>query len=148
MFDEARDDDAVLLLDEADSFLRDRRGAQRSWEVTQVNELLTQMEDFQGLFICATNLLDELDEASLRRFDLKIKFGFLQPDQAWILFRQTLKQHGSALKAAKKWKSRLADVDNLTPGDFATVVRQNRLTRKPITPEMPISPNNGWIYAS
>src|SRR5208283_6048351 len=43
MFDEAAADEAILLLDEADSFLQDRALAQRQWEVTEVNELLTQM---------------------------------------------------------------------------------------------------------
>ncbi len=54
MFAEARQQDAVLVLDEADSFLADRRDAQRNWEITQVNELLTQMEAFDGIFICTT----------------------------------------------------------------------------------------------
>jgi hypothetical protein len=40
MFKEAEADNALLLLDEADSFLRDRTGAYRRWEVSQVNELL------------------------------------------------------------------------------------------------------------
>jgi hypothetical protein len=48
----------VLLLDEADSFLQDRRGAQRTYEVTEVNEMLQGMERFNGIFICTTNLLD------------------------------------------------------------------------------------------
>ena len=56
-FREAEDDGALLLIDEVDSFLQDRRGAQRSWEVTQVNEMLTQMEGFAGVFIASTNLL-------------------------------------------------------------------------------------------
>jgi transitional endoplasmic reticulum ATPase len=34
----------MLVIDEADSLLSDRRGAVRSWEVTQVNEMLTWME--------------------------------------------------------------------------------------------------------
>ena len=34
----------MLIFDEADSFLFDRREAVRSWEVTQVNEMLTWME--------------------------------------------------------------------------------------------------------
>ncbi|HHC74976.1 MAG TPA: AAA family ATPase, partial [Thiothrix sp.] len=49
MFEQAEDETAVLLLDEADSFLRDRNLSRESWEVTQVNELLTQMEQFRGL---------------------------------------------------------------------------------------------------
>jgi len=42
-FEEAADLRAFLVLDEVDSLLRDRRAAQHSWEVTQVNEMLTQM---------------------------------------------------------------------------------------------------------
>lgn len=48
VFSEATRDDAILLLDEADSFLQSRQNAERSWEVSQVNELLTQMECYQG----------------------------------------------------------------------------------------------------
>ena len=58
MFFEARQQEAILVLDEADSFLSDRRYASKSWEVTQVNELLTQMEAFEGIFVCTTNLLE------------------------------------------------------------------------------------------
>ncbi|MDX8397535.1 MAG: ATP-binding protein [Mariprofundaceae bacterium] len=82
MFEQARQEDAVLVLDEADSLLRDRRGANQSWEVTQVNELLVQMENFDGLFICSTNLMDDLDQASLRRFAIKVEFDYLKSDQA------------------------------------------------------------------
>ena len=35
---------AFLILDEADFLLRDRAAARHSWEITQVNEMLTQME--------------------------------------------------------------------------------------------------------
>ena len=74
MFREAATEKAVLLLDEADSFLADRKSARSSWEVTQVNEILQQMENFSGVFICATNLVTSLDAAALRRFTFKIKF--------------------------------------------------------------------------
>jgi hypothetical protein len=74
MFREAEAEKAVLLLDEADSFLQDRRGAQRTYEVTEVNEMLQGMERFNGIFVCTTNLLDRIDQAALRRFTFKIKF--------------------------------------------------------------------------
>ena len=51
MFREAETEKAVLLLDEADSFLQDRRGAQRTYEVTEVNEMLQGMERFNGIFV-------------------------------------------------------------------------------------------------
>lgn len=64
-------------MDEADSLLSDRVHAGQQWEITQVNEMLTQMETFSGIFICTTNLMDKLDAASLRRFDFKVKFDYL-----------------------------------------------------------------------
>ena len=72
----------MLLLDEADSFLRSRRLAERNYEVTEVNEMLQGMERFAGIFICTTNLFDDLDEAALRRFTFKIRFHPLTADAA------------------------------------------------------------------
>ena len=90
--DRANDDDAILLLDEVDSFLQDRRNARHSWEISAVNEMLTQMESYRGLFIASTNLMDNLDEAALRRFDLKISFGYLAAEQITQLLSQHLRQ--------------------------------------------------------
>jgi SpoVK/Ycf46/Vps4 family AAA+-type ATPase len=134
MFRETEAQDAVLLLDEADSFLRDRREAVRSWEVTQVNELLCQMEGFQGVFVCSTNLWQTLDEASVRRFQLKIEFRFLRPDQSAGLFQRTLTALGCPPPDEETWsriRKGLQRIDNLTPGDFATVRRQ-----APLLPEL------------
>ena len=125
MFREALEEDAVLLLDEADSFLRDRQGARQSWEVTEVNEMLAQMECFEGLFIASTNLMDSLDAAALRRFDLKIRFDYLKPEQAHILFFDAAQRLG--LEVPKDIEVRLAGLECLTPGDFANVTRQARL---------------------
>ena len=87
-FADARAEGALLIFDEADSLLADRRNAVRQWEVSQVNEFLTQLENFDGLFIASTNLADNLDQAALRRFDLKVKFDFLKPVQACELLRR------------------------------------------------------------
>ena len=135
MFSQARAEDAVLLLDEADSFLRDRKHARQSWEVTQVNELLTQMEAFEGLFICSTNIMGDLDTASIRRFDYKIKFDYMTPDQVRLMFHQTLKDHGVRYRMSQHWANRLSRYRNLTPGDFATAVRQQHLSAQPLTAE-------------
>ncbi len=120
-FEQARRDGALLLFDEADSFLRDRRGAQRSWEVTQVNEFLQQMEEFTGVVACTTNLFKDLDQASLRRFTFKIPFDFLKPQQARQLFRATLRELGSAEVPDSDVEAQLARLTALTPGDFAAV---------------------------
>lgn len=123
MFSDAAFSSAVLLLDEADTFLRDRGGATHSWELSQVNEMLTQMEAFDGIFIASTNLMDAIDPAALRRFDLKIRFDFLKPESAWALFQETAGQLGVAADPALK--EGLDRLRLLTPGDFATVLRRS-----------------------
>ena len=127
MFAEARQQDSVLVLDEADSFLADRRGARLSWEVTQVNELLTQMGAFEGIFICTTNLMQKLDQASLRRFAFKLKFDYLTPGQRWAMFSQELVRLGGEVKEARDWEVAVRQLACLTPGDFAVAARQNEL---------------------
>ena len=134
MFEEARRQEAVLVLDEADSFLSDRRGAQRSWEVTQVNELLTQMELFEGIFICTTNLMERLDQASLRRFSFKVRFDPLTPDQRCGLFGQELKRLGVSADDLQHWEAEVRRLEGVTPGDFAVAVRQFELWGVAATP--------------
>lgn len=129
MFAEARGEKAILLLDEADSFLQQRGNAQGSWEVTLVNEMLTQMEHFEGVFLASTNLIEQFDLASLRRFDCKIRFDYLRPEQAWLLFQDTARTLGFDRIAAVM--DRVLRLGPLTPGDFALVIRQARL--RPMT---------------
>ena len=131
MFRQAQQEGALLLLDEADSFLTERQSAKSSWEVTAVNEMLTQMERFDGLFICSTNLMQRLDTASLRRFALKIKFDFLKPEQRWQLFLAQARKLSRTREA--EYRTALNQLNNLTPGDFATVRRQVKLLNVTLT---------------
>lgn len=128
VFRDALEDKAILMIDEVDSFLRDRRTAERSWEVTQVNELLTQMERFEGIFIASTNLVDGIDPASLRRFDLKVAFDFLRAAQACRLFARICRSLGLRGPAPEQL-AEIGRLDNLTPGDFANVSRQHRFRK-------------------
>jgi len=124
-FRQADQEGALLLIDEVDSFLQDRRGAQRGWEVSMVNEMLTQMESFSGVFIASTNLMTGLDQAALRRFDLKVKFDFLRPEQVWELVHRYCQQLN--LPAPQPdLLSKAMRLNRLTPGDFAAVLRQHR----------------------
>ena len=127
MFDEAQSENAVLLLDEADSFLFDRTRAQHSWERSQVNELLQGMERFEGIFIAATNLIDVLDKAALRRFAYKLEFLWLTREQRHRMLRSLITENVDELILA-----RLDRMDGLTAGDFAVIARQQRLSNDPI----------------
>lgn len=112
-FAEAKAKKAMLIIDEADSFLHSRNSAQRRWEVSQVNEMLTWMEAHEYPFVCTTNLLDTLDEASLRRFTFKIKFDFMKKEQVDKAF-----EHFFGIKDAE------VNIKGLTAGDFSTVKKK------------------------
>ncbi|MFO7579616.1 MAG: ATP-binding protein, partial [Nitrosomonas halophila] len=70
-FRQAEQEEALLLIDENDSFLLDRVQAQHSWEIS---------------IIASTNFIKGIDWAALRRFDLKVRFDFMKTQQAWALF--------------------------------------------------------------
>lgn len=123
MFEEATREEAILLLDEADSFLSSRASARNSWEKTQVNEMLQQMERFTGIFICTTNLIDDIDEAALRRFTFKIKFKCLSTEQRERMFAVEVLEPGELITPLHQ--DRLRKLGKLTAGDFATVKRQS-----------------------
>jgi SpoVK/Ycf46/Vps4 family AAA+-type ATPase len=134
MFDEATSEGAVLLLDEADSFLRSRKLAERNYEITEVNEMLQGMERFAGVFICTTNLFEELDEAALRRFTFKVRFQPLTAEQRVRMFvAEALK--GQAERLTAEQRSRLAALDALVPGDFAAVQRQVDILAQTLEPD-------------
>lgn len=124
-FKEAEREKAILLIDEADSFLQDRGHSQHSWETTQVNEMLTQIEAFEGIFIATTNLIATLDAASLRRFDVKVRFDVMSFDQAKALLAAHLDALGLT-QADDHVLEKLSLIDQLTPGDFASVLRRSR----------------------
>ena len=134
MFKEAEQEKAVLLLDEADSFLQNRALAQRSYEITEVNEMLQGMERFKGVFICTTNLFDRIDEAALRRFTFKIQFKPLTREQREKMFA-TEALDGNSANLTGKISDRLNKLQMLTPGDFAAVKRQITLLDETLTPE-------------
>ena len=91
-FEEAADLRAFLIIDEADSLLRDRLAAQHSWEITRVNEMLTQMERHPYPFACTTNAVELLDAAAARRFLFKVRFLSMSADQIAKAFRNALAQ--------------------------------------------------------
>ncbi len=87
MFKEAEEENAMLILDEADTFLQDRANAVRTWEISQVNQLLLELENTKIPFVATTNLMDMLDQASLRRFTFKIRMDYMTKEQVKLAFK-------------------------------------------------------------
>lgn len=138
-FEEAANEDAILFLDEGDSFLRDRALARESWQVTQVNEMLRHIERFDGIVVVATNLFRGLDAAALRRFTFKVEFRELDADQRWEMFlvETGLKGHLGTVERSVRdaWWEKLILMKQLTAGDFATVKRQCTMLGVQLKPE-------------
>jgi hypothetical protein len=100
--------------------------------------MLTRMESFSGIFIASTNLMDGLDPAALRRFDLKVRFAYLLPEQTVTLFKRYCSGMGlAAPEEPDLWH--LRGLHNLAPGDFASVARQHRFR--------PLSSPAGFVRA-
>jgi SpoVK/Ycf46/Vps4 family AAA+-type ATPase len=138
MFQEARQSRAVLLIDEADSFLRARQYARQTWEVTQVNELLVRMEQFDGILLCATNRVSDLDPAVRRRFDVKVRFWPLAAEQAEQCLRRALSEAGTWPDEglSDEVLTRFWALGPLTLGDFATIRRRAALLDQSLTAEL------------
>ena len=115
-FDEAEAETAILFFDEIDGLLQDRGMAQHSWEMTQVNELLHRMENFNGVMIGATNFTDTLDPAVARRFTFKLEFRYLDEAGKRLFYERMFR---STLSPAES--KRLMGIPDLAPGDFRTV---------------------------
>lgn len=117
-FNEAKEKNAILIFDEADSFLFNRKNSKQEYTVAQVNEMLTQMEDHPLPFICTTNLKEGLDPASFRRFIFKIKYNYMNPNNIKAGIKEYFNKDVS-----------LDDINNkelqyITAGDFVTTKKK------------------------
>ncbi|TQE98862.1 MAG: AAA family ATPase [Spiribacter salinus] len=130
LFEQAREQNAVLLLDEVDTLLMQRDNGMQSWEISHTNELLVQIENFAGILLATTNRVDSLDCAVMRRFDLKVEFLPLAPEPLRDLLKAVLPERDHA---------RLATIPTnhlasrcLTPGNVRTALDQLDLRGLPL----------------
>ena len=121
MFRSAESTGGVLLVDEVDTFLASRVSTGQRWHSSVVNEFLTQLETFSGVCVMTTNLIDVLDAAVLRRFNLKLEFKPFSHAQAYTMIQQC------AVTLGLNVTGTLLDcLGGLTFGDFAVIVDQHR----------------------
>ena len=135
MFERARAEGAVLLLDEADTFFSSRADARQRWEVSQTNELLMQSEAADCIFMCTTNLIERIDAAAFRRFDVRIKFEQADPFAVVRLIARALQQLGAEPLALEDLAARLGDLRGVSAGDVVAITRQFELLARAPTPE-------------
>jgi len=118
----------VLLLNEADQFLSSRTTSGVSGSDKMHNQMqnifLEQIENFEGVLIATTNLLETIDQAFSRRFDYKIEFAkpnFAQRVELWkmMLPKNAEYEDGFDIKTLAK--------HNLTGGQIKVIVKNTAL---------------------
>lgn len=125
-FAEAKKANKVLLFDEIDSFFRDRTLASQRFEITETNEFLTQMENYDGIVICTTNLRGIMDKAMQRRFHIMVEFKALKTEGVVTLLSKYFPQFefdDNAIQSLCKYGS-------VTPGDFGNIASRLRFMRQ------------------
>ena len=123
-FSEAELNGEILFIDEGDSMLGAREGAVRSWEVSQVNTLLSEMERFRGIFIVGTNLIQKLDQAALRRFSFRLHFDYLTNEGKEIFFNTYFRTPMGLPELTGEERQKLYAVPHMTPSDFRNTRQQ------------------------
>ena len=130
LFEQAREQQAVLLLDEVDTLLMQRDNSMQSWEISHTNELLVQIENFEGILLATTNRVDSLDRAVMRRFDLKVEFLPLAAEPLRDLLKAVLPERDHARLAAIPTQHLASR--RLTPGNVRTALDQLDLRGLPL----------------
>ncbi|MEJ8546926.1 AAA family ATPase [Brevibacillus borstelensis] len=90
IFAEAKAANAILFFDEADALFGKRSDVKDSHDKYANMEtayLLQKMEEYDGISILATNLLQNFDEAFMRRMTYVIKFPFPDPEYREKIWR-------------------------------------------------------------
>ena len=137
-FEEAKEQKKILLFDEVDSFFCERSYASQIWEITQVNEFLTQMEKFEGIVICTTNLRNIMDKAMQRRFHIMVEFKALKNEGVQSL----LGKYFPHFDFNEEDIRRISRYQSATPGDFGNLssrlrfMNQEKVTETYITDEL------------
>ena len=121
-FSEAKKANKVLLFDEVDSFFRERALASQRFEITETNEFLTQMENYDGIVICTTNLRGIMDKAMQRRFHIMVEFKALKSEGVETL----LSKYFPLFEFDDIEIQSLCKYDSVTPGDFGNIASRLR----------------------
>jgi len=93
IFEQARKSRVILFFDEADVLFGKRTEVKDSndkYSNMEAAFLLQKMEEYEGVTILATNLLQNFDEAFKRRVKFVIDFPFPGPEERRLLWRKAM----------------------------------------------------------
>lgn len=109
---------AILFFDEADAVALSRHNLERSWEMSQINTLLKELERFEGVCIFATNFAEKYDAAFERRLTMHIDFKMPTKEDATIILSKLL----PAKAREKELSLDYLNLESLSGGDLKNVV--------------------------
>lgn len=93
LFQKAKDINALLFFDEADSLFAKRSEAKDSHDRNanaETAHLLQKLEDYEGITVLATNYLNNIDDAFKRRIKFIIRIAFPPADVRLTLWKSML----------------------------------------------------------
>ncbi len=123
LFSQARAHHLMLLFDEADALFGTRVNVERAqdhYQNMQVNNLLQEVERFDGTVILTTNLTTNIDKAFQRRILFRIDFPEPRREERERLWRSLIPQE--APKARDLDFERLAASYELTGGEIKNAI--------------------------
>lgn len=145
MFKEAQEQEAIVLLDEADTLcstrlsMHESRCSAASEHNNCRNVFMQNLDAFDGVVILTTNFFSNYDAALLRRMAAHIEFK--APDKAMreLLFRRHIPTF-NRVRGELDWNAISETSDGLTGGDVYTVV-VNAINLASLDPD----PDNWWL---
>jgi SpoVK/Ycf46/Vps4 family AAA+-type ATPase len=143
LFTQAKIERKIIIIDEIESLVFDRRSAERAYDVSLVNEFLSQLDTHELPFIATTNLIDLIDVAMLRRFTFKFKLEALTPAKRNLAYWKILGIPPSPERelptglTPSDFKNVRAKMDILGVSDHATIARwlKEEVENKPMVKE-------------
>ena len=157
MFQEAEEKDAILLLDECETYLGRRSDSSTSGGKSYnsvTNCFLSEIERFSGILIGTTNRRELIDEAFFRRFHKIVTFSFPSEEGMRMLFRRYFPDMafdeasideicrrgfiGPGDFSIIKENMEYMDEDDITPEFILTELRRNAELRNPTDDSRPI----------
>lgn len=126
-FKQAQNYEAILLIDESDTFFGARESARQKYEISHTNEFLNQLENHTTIVICCTNMLNHFDQASIRRFHERVEFKSIPTEKLGSVFLTCFSDILTAIPCPADLDQGLHTLTNITAGDFRNIEKRLRL---------------------
>lgn len=131
LFSYAKENDAVILFDEADAILSKRVSNMNSATDVSVNQtrnvLLKLLDEYDGVTLFTTNYIQNYDPAFLRRIFTNIQFDFPTKEERIKLWQHYMPK-AFPVQSREELVDSISEIENITGADIATSVLKAAIT--------------------